>query len=512
MTLATGTVWPYYVPKDGSYEHQARHVREEANLQILAVAPLVDDAELSNWNRFAQFHHNRLNLSSVPLYYYNKGIPTPYTDVRQNPNNSSLHAPMWLLSPPPKEPKVINYDILSSPEAQNLFQAMLQAPGFGTSVMSEILDFTRLQETAYQHDNESLMLPHSLIFQPIYNTYHDRDGAEPSPQPVGILFGIMYWHSFLFNLLPNTTHGIIAQFQNTCGQSIQYQLNADSVTFLGSGAAQKPPEPLLSTIPFSSSLVSSSSTKKMAQDLAASTSTNTAARCDYTLYVSASSHLVIESGSTESTIAAVYTFVVATVFSLGIIIVLYSIHRMIKALEETTVDGSNNNHHHHTGMPTNNDPYSAWNHTHDDDDDDQDPNEAAESLLDNYSNNLKSNNSEMGDKLAGLKALSNHRTYRRRPSMSQQRQESVSSFGMESGGGLDRSGGGGGMDGSGKSHATSKGSRDKKNNWHKNPIVNEKIKAAKEAARIESLFGSSPIADLFPESTVLFADIVGKQT
>ena len=70
-----------------------------------------------------------------------------------------------------------------------------------------------------------------------------------------------------------------------------------------------------------------------------------------------------------------------------------------------------------------------------------------------------------------------------------------------------------GLDNSEKSHKpgrTRREAKDRRRRRQSQIIKGRKLAEVKQIAQEQSAYGSKPIADLFPESTVLFADIVGE--
>lgn len=106
---------------------------------------------------------------------------------------------------------------------------MINATGI-VDVFSTPADHDRFhdQYVARRPGERTAGRPHAAMVAPIFESL----GNSSSPI-VAAIFSIITFDVYMADLLPKGVDGIVAVLSNTCGDSATYELNGNSVTFLG---------------------------------------------------------------------------------------------------------------------------------------------------------------------------------------------------------------------------------------------------------------------------------------
>ena len=150
-----------------------------------------------------------------------------------------------LLSPPPFNPAIVNFDVLSDPDYQVVLRQAIDAQTSAFSPVMNVEPFSSLQVSDADHvlyherftsnvtttmgGGIGYQLPHSLYAQPVFDSRANKDTV------VGVLWGALAWDAYLANLLPQGVLGLIVVLHSSCAQdkSFTYELNGVEPTYLG---------------------------------------------------------------------------------------------------------------------------------------------------------------------------------------------------------------------------------------------------------------------------------------
>ena len=265
-----------------NFETHGEHARERSKMEAIAYAPLVTSPNKVDWETYAVQHHRWIDASRAtyvdhlpssatakPVYLPGKIAPFIYkreengvftepvkdsystsrdNDTDQTSTTASSHqvyAPIWYLSPPPFNPAIVNFDVLSDPDYQVVLRQAIDAQTSAFSPVMNVEPFSSLQVSDADHvlyherftsnvtttmgGGIGYQLPHSLYAQPVFDSRANKDTV------VGVLWGALAWDAYLANLLPQGVLGLIVVLHSSCAQdkSFTYELNGVEPTYLG---------------------------------------------------------------------------------------------------------------------------------------------------------------------------------------------------------------------------------------------------------------------------------------
>jgi hypothetical protein len=165
-------------------------------------------------------------------------------DGSTNQESRAFYAPVWQMSPPPKEPSLVNQDLYSNPVFKRMINYIMDSGG--QPGLSEFVDVRPLYEGLFTeaehwqlHDkfhgaganvgHSARDHPHTLIVAPVRRT------IDTDAEIVGILAAVVPWDLYLSRLLPLGIDGVYVVLENTCGQVVTYEINGPEASFIGKG-------------------------------------------------------------------------------------------------------------------------------------------------------------------------------------------------------------------------------------------------------------------------------------
>ena len=87
--------------------------------------------------------------------------------------------------------------------------------------------------------HEMEVTPHSFVLQPVYREFEEADhrGHEDHSDSdfVGFVLALVSWGSYFQNILPNSANGFVAVVEDTCGEGFTYEINGKVAHFVGFG-------------------------------------------------------------------------------------------------------------------------------------------------------------------------------------------------------------------------------------------------------------------------------------
>ena len=159
--------------------------------------------------------------------------------------STALYAPVWQISPAPFEPSLVNYDLLSNPTFEQMFNLLIAGQAglsafFDPSFTDVIYEGIYTEEAhAATHDRvqggeEGLRFrpseqPHTVVLAPIRRDFGPDGGL------VGLLSAVISSDKFLSGQLPEGVNGVYVVITNTCDQAFTYMVNGPVAIYLGPG-------------------------------------------------------------------------------------------------------------------------------------------------------------------------------------------------------------------------------------------------------------------------------------
>lgn len=230
-------------------------------INALAISPLVPTALRDAWETYASEHQDWIK-QSLKVYFgidrdgfvhaspiaptiYNALSPTTL-QPQLHPPASPYFAPLWQTSPPPVKTNRINQNMFSYPELYGLYQDLMMTIETANatkvaSVVSPILadspeiygfgimSTTTTTSTTTNNDedgdsNRALIRnnqgPKSVLMMPIY----DSLVGDATRGVVALLHVIVDWENYLKWILPQDTMGTVV-LKNDCGQQFVYDVS-----------------------------------------------------------------------------------------------------------------------------------------------------------------------------------------------------------------------------------------------------------------------------------------------
>jgi hypothetical protein len=165
-------------------------------------------------------------------------------DGSTSQESRAFYAPVWQMSPPPRDPSLVNMDLYSNPVFKRMINYIMESGG--QPGLSEFVDVRPLYKGLFTeaehwqlHDqfhgagagvgHSARDHPHTIIAAPVRRT------IDPDAEIVGIVAAVVPWDLYLSRLLPNGIDGVHVVLENTCGQVVTYEINGPEAAYLGEG-------------------------------------------------------------------------------------------------------------------------------------------------------------------------------------------------------------------------------------------------------------------------------------
>jgi hypothetical protein len=280
--------WPFVTTHD--FEVKGAHTRLDSVTELVLFAPIVTDKDRVRWEQYSVDHQDWLMKSKEQVlqtstWFGNEqmemtdttgtsdatgaadmpnmtssipsmdtgdstsaaGIPSQIYRMEVSQEPSPFYAPVWQMSPPPRDPSLVNLDLFSNPIFRRMINYIMESggrPGLSEFVDASLLSllykglFTDPEHwhlhnqfhgagdmigySAHDH-------PHTLMAAPVRRTINT--GSEI----VGIVATVVPWDLYLSRLLPQGIDGMYVVVENTCGQVLTYEINGPVAAYLGKG-------------------------------------------------------------------------------------------------------------------------------------------------------------------------------------------------------------------------------------------------------------------------------------
>jgi len=196
--------WPLVYVQD--FDERASETKLLVASDMIMLAPLVPALELPAWNTFAQQHerwhqdgeltvYSGTPFSPSTVYAYNgdDGTSADSQDI-PGPTAPSILAPIWQHGPQTTNFDLVNLDLHSHPDAQQVLEQVLEQRASKVSHIITDLSFVQGYTTATTRqtnnkDNANDDYPRSFLVQPIYESFQDTSTTTI----VGFLLAIESW-------------------------------------------------------------------------------------------------------------------------------------------------------------------------------------------------------------------------------------------------------------------------------------------------------------------------------
>lgn len=238
-TLEKNLVWPNVsIPH---FELRGELSNDISKALHLSLVPLVAAANRRGWESYAVENQGWIHEGVTNGGEYIPSISqqiTRYTvgqdgDILVPELARSEYGPVWQQAPTPNDPYIINYNLLSHPLYQRVYESMRESK---LPVMSEVSDFSFLYAGGSIQDDVAHI--HSALLHPIYPDFNTKEHRKEDI--VGFLTAILPWGNYFLNILPEGVNGIIVVLHDTCGDHFTFQVNGPDVVFLGEGDLHDP--------------------------------------------------------------------------------------------------------------------------------------------------------------------------------------------------------------------------------------------------------------------------------
>jgi len=294
--------WPFVtIPH---FEIRGERARQETRSEVYGFSPFVELDDQTAWESYSIEHQywvlsgrgidvddpaSAEVLPTTPIIptkisYENQtsGKLLPYPDdTNAWPADLKVSSPAfcinWQLSPVPALTYTLNLNLRSStPDFETLVQVLLDSKA---NVLSDFVQFKDWFETILppdehqvQHEdmvgtNEGKYIqaderPHSILMTPVFRgfpqevtdpaqtrTFHLRQSAattnatqksKDAGDVVGLLWAVIPWDWQLSDLLPDTTKPVFVVLDNSCGQQYTYEVTGRHAILLGEGDLHDP--------------------------------------------------------------------------------------------------------------------------------------------------------------------------------------------------------------------------------------------------------------------------------
>jgi hypothetical protein len=264
--------WPFVTMP--SFEVIGSSVRAQTGMEVIVFCPFVTAGQVQEWQEFslanaqtwlkesrdvAQSLAEKSNASGVYTSFvatdYVNGGPSPVlldmtADLLHLGGNESLqlvpsvqrrpggpYLPVWMHTPPPFNPNLINVDFFSAGAPFPFVSAVLAAR---RPLLSKAYDMSALATLSIKYEDHerfhaslvkyksnattsTFQHPHCPYMYPVF----EKPG-DASSNIVAILTGLLPMDRYLINLLPEGVNGIDAVLENR-NQSFTYRLDGSSV-------------------------------------------------------------------------------------------------------------------------------------------------------------------------------------------------------------------------------------------------------------------------------------------
>ena len=230
--------WPFVTVPD--WTARAERLGKQSNAEIVAMAPIVDQAHRQEWEDFSQkqmlalyqnaWDYQGFTTTNVtPEKYFNDSLRFIYTlpNLQPPPVRETRPGPwvvLWNMWPEGNPLPLTNYNLLNGPRIADTFFT-------ANATLEPTLGFVVLQNAAQ-----------SQVIQPIFESVpSSRSQRSREKKVVGALWVVIDWIFYFQNVLVNGADGIVVVLTSSCeNDTVTYQVNGVQAEFLGTGDLHDP--------------------------------------------------------------------------------------------------------------------------------------------------------------------------------------------------------------------------------------------------------------------------------
>ena len=237
-----GVEWPFVTLP--FFESYAKHVLIQSGTEVFSVFPMIKHDQRESWVQYAnETYVDMVNESHAlettddiqeltPVGYH------PYISAPdmahggfQPDKERDYYFASWHYSPPPFTYGLINWNVGSVPDYENILEALMSLKNetLVTRVRKYVGVGTALSQEEHDKMHSALPTgsdsehPHSFVFHPIHEIVDDYNSPI-----VAVTASGMAWDFSLRNLVPDNVFGLQAIIKNDCNQSYTYEIDGTS--------------------------------------------------------------------------------------------------------------------------------------------------------------------------------------------------------------------------------------------------------------------------------------------
>eukprot|EP00980_Cylindrotheca_fusiformis_P024587 scaffold12118_cov138-Cylindrotheca_fusiformis.AAC.4 len=213
---------------------------EKTGSHMAFIAPIINgESELFTWKNYSRLNQgwikNNLAIQGDPTDKVTDIFPGVFrvsaTGNRIPVNGSAPFAPVWQMVETPQRSTVFNFDLLSDPHYNNVFQEVMKSkePTMTDLLGSFLNDFNRLMDNHDDHRG----FPVSLLLYPVFED-------ETRQKIVAILNSEVHWISLFGLPTDEKVPPVDVVIDEGCEQRFTFRVDSDEVEFLGYGDLHDP--------------------------------------------------------------------------------------------------------------------------------------------------------------------------------------------------------------------------------------------------------------------------------
>jgi hypothetical protein len=279
--IETNTQFPFVTLPN--FEVYGGEARELAGAEVVIYAPLVNTSELPNWETYSVDHQSWLvealsnegmgstNPGSIPSRLHIRYKPPHNHEDKGEVHMESFHLPIWQMAGAPRNASIVNLDLIGddsrfehdvydvwqrrlpllSSSSRNL-QYLTENAGPG---QVEDVNVTRVDTgksaVAYEYVDpiSRFELPRqSYILYPVFEEAEAGDNSNNAPavtsaettasdpaKVVGFVLAVIQWEALFSNILPSDVESMLVVVHDGCGDVFSMSLRGPKAYFVGRG-------------------------------------------------------------------------------------------------------------------------------------------------------------------------------------------------------------------------------------------------------------------------------------
>ncbi|CAB9514914.1 Receptor-type guanylate cyclase gcy [Seminavis robusta] len=235
-THSSNKTWPFITMPD--FEIRGHDVIKVASVVAVAFSPLIVDVEKEAYEIFTTYNEDWIadgiayttgeslpeNFKRVPSKIYRWEELQNGNRVPTVENGPGPFLPVWQTAPAPMNPRVVNFNLLSSEPFAQTFETMQT---YNNSIVSKAMPLADIPFEISSPDLVETENPHSVVLGPIY------DNFTQDAKIVGTVAAVIDWSSFFSSFLAVDDHPVLVVMHGSCGDDMSFEVRGHDVEFLG---------------------------------------------------------------------------------------------------------------------------------------------------------------------------------------------------------------------------------------------------------------------------------------